>query len=221
MSRPSSLTGGTPPEAKEGGADRRAGRGDPSPKVYFSMSVSADGFINGPDGEIDWHRVDDELFEHFIELDREAGWHVYGRRLYETMTYWETAEEEAVPLDPSLVREYARVWRAIPKLVVSNTLDSVGGDARLLEGDLGEAIRGLKSRSSGDISVGGATLAGSLTRLGLVDEFRRYVMPVVVGAGTPYFSPGIGRLDLELVETRRFGSGVVLERYRALSRSGP
>lgn len=186
------------------------------PTVYFAMSVSVDGFVNGPDGGLDWHRVDDELFEHFLELDRRAGWHVYGRRLYETMKFWESPEEEAVPVAPELAREYGRVWRAMPKLVVSSTLGSVSGNAELLEGELGAAVADLRSRSTGDISVGGPTLAGALARLGLVDEFRRYVVPAVTGGGTPYFRDDVGRLELELVETHRFGSGVVLERHRTV-----
>ncbi len=196
---------------------KRSAGGREGAKVYFGMSVSLDGFINGPDGDLSWHKVDDELFSHFIEIDRRTGWHVYGRGLYETMQYWETFREEDAPPGDTLMAEYARIWEELPKLVVSRTLESVSGNARLLAGDLADAIVELKKTSEGDISVGGASLAGSLAQLGLIDEYHRYVTPVVIGDGTPFFHPRIDPFELELLETQTFGSGVLLERYRPLT----
>jgi dihydrofolate reductase len=179
--------------------------------VTFSMSVSLDGYVNDSDGEIDWHRVDDELHRHFNDLDREVSCHVYGRRLYETMRVWETLGDEPDATEP--MREYARIWQEIPKYVVSNTLSSVPEGFELLGGGLEDELETLKRRYDGAISVGGATLAGSLMELGLVDELRRYVVPVVIGGGTPYFTGDIDRLECTLLETRTFDIGVVLERY--------
>ena len=179
--------------------------------VTFSMGVSLDGYVNDADGEIDWHRVDDELHQHFNDHDSEVSCHVYGHRLYETMLVWETLGDE--PDADKVTREYARIWQAIPKYVVSNTLSSVPEGFELLGGDLEAELEALKRKHDGEITVGGATLAGSLMELGLVDELRRYVVPVVIGDGTPYFTGDVDRLECTLLETRTFDTGVVLERY--------
>lgn len=180
-------------------------------KVSFGMSVSLDGYVNDQDGGIDWHRVSDELHRHFNDLDREIGCHVYGRRLYETMLFWETFDEN--PDADETMLEYAHIWQGIPKYVVSRTLSSVPDGFQLLDGSLEDDLEALKRTHDGEISVGGPTLAGALTKLGLVDEFRRYVVPVVLGGGTPYFTDDVDHLELTLLETRTFDNGVILEHY--------
>jgi dihydrofolate reductase len=181
-------------------------------KVIYSMSVSLDGFIAGPAGEIDWSAPDEELHRFHNERTRELGAHLCGRRLYEVMTYWETADEN--PSAPEHVLEFARIWKALPKIVFSTTLERVEGNARLARDGVAEEVARLKEQSGKDVAVGGAGLASSLIGLGLVDEFGLFVSPVVLGAGTPYFPRLDDRIDLELVETRTFGSRVVYERYR-------
>jgi dihydrofolate reductase len=181
-------------------------------KLIFSMSVSLDGYIAGPKGEIDWSPPDDELHRFHNERVRELGGHLCGRRLYETMVYWETAEQ-----DQSLgetERDFARIWQALPKVVFSNTLDEVKGNTRLVRGDPAEEVRRLKEEPGKDLGVGGAGLAASLTKLGLIDDYELFVVPVVLGGGTPYFPPLEERINLDLVETRTFGSRVVYLRYQ-------
>jgi dihydrofolate reductase len=181
-------------------------------KVIYSMSVSLDGFIAGPNGEIDWGAPDEELHRFHNQRTREIGAHLCGRRLYEVMTYWETAEEN--PSAPQHVLEFARIWKQLPKIVFSKTLDTVEGNYRLVRGGVDEEVAKLKEEPGKDLAVGGAGLASSLIELGLVDEYRLFVIPVVLGAGTPYFPPLEQRIELELVETRTFGSRVVYVRYR-------
>lgn len=181
-------------------------------KLIYSMSVSLDGFIAGPDGEIDWSPPDEELHRFHNEQVREIGAHLCGRRLYETMVYWETAEENPSASDYEL--EFARIWKALPKIVFSKTLQKVEGDARLVRDGLADEVAKLKEQPGKDLAVGGAGLASSCIELGLIDEYRLFVSPVVLGGGTPYFPPLQERIDLELVETRTFGSRVVFVRYR-------
>jgi len=175
------------------------------------MSVSLDGFIAGPRGEIDWGAPDDELHRFHNEEVRELGAHLCGRRLYEEMRYWDTADE-----DPSLGEtqtEFAQIWQQLPKVVFSTTLDAVEGNARLATGGVAEELARLKEETDRDIAVGGAGLASSLVELGLVDDYRLFVSPVVLGGGTPYFPPLEQRIELKLVETRVFASRVVFLRY--------
>src|SRR5918996_395736 len=180
--------------------------------VIYSMSVSLDGFIAGPGGEIDWGAPDEELHRFHNQRVRELGGHLLGRRLYETMVYWETADQNPSATDYEL--EFAHIWQELPKVVFSRTLDRVEGNARLVSEGVAEEVAKLKEQPGKDLSVGGAGLASSLIELGLVDEYRLFVSPVVLGGGTPFF-PAVGeRLDLELVETRTFGSRVVYLRYR-------
>ncbi|HEX7300090.1 MAG TPA: dihydrofolate reductase family protein [Solirubrobacteraceae bacterium] len=182
-------------------------------KVIYSMGVSLDGFIAGPHGEIDWGAPDEELHRFHNEQTRELGAHLCGRRLYETMVYWETADQD--PSAPDFVLEFARIWQDLPKIVFSTTLDSVQGNARLVTDGVAEEVARLKEQPGKDLAVGGAGLASSLIELGLVDEYRLFISPVVLGAGTPYFPTVEERINLELVETRTFGSRVVYVRYRA------
>jgi dihydrofolate reductase len=181
-------------------------------KVIYSMGVSLDGFIAGPGGEIDWSAPDEELHRFHNQQMREVGAHLLGRRLYEEMTYWETAEE-----NPSLgeaEREFAGIWKHLPKIVFSKALEEVEGNARLVRDGVEEEVAKLKGQPGKDLAVGGAGLASSLIKLGLVDEYRLFVSPVVLGGGTPYFPALKERIELELVETRTFGSRVVYVRYR-------
>jgi dihydrofolate reductase len=181
-------------------------------KLIYSMGVSLDGYIAGPKGEIDWGAPDEELHRFHNEQMREIGAHLCGRRLYETMLYWETAEENPGAADYEI--EFARIWKSIPKIVFSTTLDRVEGNARLLRDGLAEEVTRLKDEPGKDLAVGGAGLASSLIELGLIDEFRLFVSPVVLGAGTPYFPALEERIKLELLETRTFDSRVLYVRYQ-------
>jgi dihydrofolate reductase len=181
--------------------------------VTYSMNVSLDGYIVGPDGGFDWTTPDAEVFRFWIDEIREVGVHLMGRRLYETMLYWETADEEH-PLDDAEL-EWSALWRPLPKVVFSTTLSAVQGNARLASGSLEEEIGRLRAEpGEGDIAIGGATLADQAAAFDLIDEYRAMVYPVLVGGGISYFPQREQRVDLELVETRTFSSNVVYLRYR-------
>ena len=184
-------------------------------KLIYSMGVSLDGYIADPHGKIDWSAPDEELHRFHNQQARETGVFLFGRRMYETMTFWETAEEQ--PSLPEYEREFARIYLETPKVVFSTTLDEVAGKARLATGDAAEEVARLKEEPGADLAVGGAGLASTMIRAGLVDEFRLFVSPVVLGGGTPYFPPLEDRIDLELAETRTFGSRVV---YLCYGRKG-
>jgi dihydrofolate reductase len=185
-------------------------------KLIYSMGVSLDGFIADPNGELDWTSPDEELHRFHNEQTRELGGHLLGRGLYETMRYWETAEEN--PSSQEYELEFARIWNDLPKVVFSRTLDRVEGDARLARDDPAEEVARLKEEPGRDLAVGGAGLASVLTKVDLIDEYGPFVYPVVLGGGTPYFPALDQRINLELVETRTFGSRVVYLRYRRPSR---
>ncbi|MET9725141.1 dihydrofolate reductase family protein [Streptomyces zaomyceticus] len=183
--------------------------------VTYSMSVSLDGYIVGPDGGFDWTVPEDDVFRFWIEEIRGVGVHLLGRRLYETMLYWETADQ-----DPSIdedTREWIALWNPLPKVVFSTTLTSVQGNARLASGSVVEEIERLRSEpGEGDIAIGGATLAAEVAEAGLIDEYQIMVYPVLVGGGIPFFARPERQVDLELVETRTFNSRVVHLRYRVV-----
>ena len=181
--------------------------------VTYSMGASLDGYIVGPDGRFDWTVPDPEVFRFWIDEIREVGVHLMGRRLYETMLYWETADQEQSLDDAEL--EWAGLWKPLPKVVFSTTLSTLQGNARLASSGVAEEIERLRAEpGKGDIAIGGATLAAEAAALGLIDEYRVMVHPVLVGGGTPYFPRDERRVDLELVETRTFSSSVVYLRYR-------
>ena len=185
-------------------------------RVTYSMSVSLDGYIVGPDGGFDWTAPDAEVFRFWLDEIRQVGVHLLGRRLYETMLYWETAEQEQTLDEVEL--EWAAIWKALPKVVFSTTLSAVQGNARLVCGGVAEELRRLRAEpGQGEIAIGGATLAAEVAAAGLVDEYRAMVYPVLVGGGVPFFPRGERRVDLELVETRSFNSGVAYLRYRVMS----
>jgi dihydrofolate reductase len=179
--------------------------------LIYSMSMSLDGFIAGPGGDIGFTAPDEELFRFHVEQTRLIGVELMGRRLYEAMLVWETAETWA---DADGL-EFARIWNAIPKVVFSSTLERVEGNARLAGGDVaGEVARLRDAPGEGVVSVGGAGLASTLIKLDLIDEYRLFVGPVVLGGGTPYFPSLDRKIELELLETRTFGSRVTYLRYR-------
>lgn len=184
-------------------------------KVIYSMGVSLDGFIAGPGGEIDWSVPDEELHCFHNRQAEEIGTHFCGRRLYEVMVYWETAGEN--PSIGEIELEFARIWQAMPKVVFSSTLEKVEGNAKLAGSGVAEEVARLKQQPGKDLAVGGAGLAATFIELGLVDEFRLFVSPVVLGGGTPFFPALKEKVDLELVETKTFGSRVVYLRYRCLT----
>jgi dihydrofolate reductase len=182
-------------------------------KLIYSFGVSLDGFIAGPGGDIPWSAPDEELHRFHNEQARELGAHLYGRGLYEVMRYWETAEEEN-PSAPEHELEFARIWKETPKIVFSSTLEQVEGNARLATDGVAEEVARLKQQPGKDLAVGGAGLASTCIKLDLIDEYGLFVNPVVVGRGTPFFPALDETIDLELVETRTFGSRVVYVRYR-------
>ena len=181
--------------------------------VTYSMGVSLDGYIVGPDGGFDWTAPDEELFRFAIDQIREVGVHLLGRRLYESMLYWETADQDP-SLDDSML-EWTALWKSLPKVVFSTTLSAVQGNTRLVSGGLAEEIERLRTEpGNGDIAIGGAALAAEAAASDLIDEYRPKVYPVLVGGGIPFFPQQERRVDLELVETRGFPSRVVYLRYR-------
>jgi dihydrofolate reductase len=182
-------------------------------KVICAFSVSLDGFIEAADGDIAWSYPDEELHNHFNVRESAIDLYLYGRRLYEDMAaFWPTAGEN--PAAPEIEKEYARIWKPKPKVVFSTTLKQVGWNARLVKGNIADEVHKLKEQPGRDMTVGGAGLASTFTQLGLIDEFWLYVHPVVLGDGKPMFPKPGGRLNLQLIETRRFGRGIVLLRYQ-------
>ncbi|MEU8777391.1 dihydrofolate reductase family protein [Streptomyces sp. NPDC048606] len=185
--------------------------------VTYSMGVSLDGYIVGPDGGFDWTGPDPEVFRFWIDEIRDVGVHLLGRKLYETMLYWETAAEEGT-LDEA-EREWVALWNPLPKVVFSTTLTTVRGNARLASGDPAREIERLRAEpGEGDIAIGGAHLAAQAAAAGLIDEYRAVVHPVLVGGGIPFFPREERRVDLELVETRTFGGQFVYLRHRVTRR---
>jgi dihydrofolate reductase len=182
-------------------------------QVVYVASISIDGYIGSANGDDQWVVPDPELHRHFNELESSIDTHLYGRRMYELMAeYWPAADED--PSVPEYVAEYARIWRAMPKVVFSNSLERVEWNARLVRGDAAAEVSRLKRERGESMSVGGSALATSLANAGLIDEFRFYVMPTIVGEGTPAFPDLTAHLEVEPVEVRRFPSGAVLLRYR-------
>jgi dihydrofolate reductase len=186
--------------------------------LIYTMGVSLDGYIVGPDGSFQWTAPDPELFRFITDQTRELAAYVMGRRLYETMLYWETVDQDALDDD---ARAWAAIWNPLPKVVFSTTLSAVEGNARLATGSLAEEIERLRGEAGErDIAIGGATLAGEAARLDLIDEYLPRVYPVLVGGGIPFYaeSESERRLELELVESHTFPSQVVYFRYRVAPR---
>jgi len=180
--------------------------------VIYSMSVSLDGFTAAPDGDIGWTAPDAELFRFHIEQTRPIAACLCGRRLYEEMLVWETAEQT---MFDEADLEFARIWRPIPKVVFSRTLASVAGTARLATDDIATEVGRLRDQpGEGVVEIGGPGLAAAAIAADLIDEYRQFVNPVILGGGTPYFTPLAKPLDLRLTESRTFSSGIVYLRYQ-------
>lgn len=181
-------------------------------KLIYSLGISLDGFIAGPNGNIDWTAPDEELHRFHNLQTREIGVHLCGRRVYEVMTYWETADQDPSAADYTL--EFAHIWKSLPKIVFSKTLEQVVGNTTLLRGGVVEEVTKLKQQPGKNLAVAGAGLASTLIKHNLIDEYRLFINPVVLGAGIPYFPPLEQRIQLELLETRTFSSRVVYLRYQ-------
>jgi dihydrofolate reductase len=184
-------------------------------KLIYSAIASADGYVEDAAGRFDWAAPDDELHGFVNDLERPVGTYLYGRRMYETMLYWETAH--TVPGQTAAVREYTGIWQAADKIVFSTALQSVPSARTRIERTFDPGlIRQLKSAAGHDLTVGGADLAGQAIKAGLVDELQLFLVPIVVGGGRPALPDGV-RSELELLDTRRFASGAVYLRYRPRS----
>ena len=184
-------------------------------QVTYSMGMSLDGYIVGPDGGFQWTAPDDELFQFAIDQIREVDVHLMGRRLYEAMLYWETVEKD--PTLDDAKREWISLWNPLPKVVFSRTLSSVEGNARLATGSVAEEIELLRAEpGDGNIAIGGATLAAEVAALDLIDEYRPKVYPVLVGGGIPFFPQAERQVNLELLESRTFPTEVIYLRQRVV-----
>jgi dihydrofolate reductase len=176
-------------------------------KLVYSAIASLDGYVADEDGGFDWAAPDDEVFAAVNDLERPIGTYLYGRRMYETMVFWETAGDD----QPAVARDFTRIWQAADKIVYSRTLGAPSSARTRIERELDPAaIEGLKE--AGDLSIGGAEIAGVALAAGLVDECHLFLVPVVVGGGTRALPDGV-RLQLELLGERRFRSGVVHLHY--------
>ena len=183
-------------------------------KLIYSAIASLDGYIEDEHGTFDWVAPDEEVHAFVNERERPIGTYLYGRRLYDTMVYWETEGD-----DEPVTRDYATIWRAADKVVFSRTLETVTSARTRIERDFDpDAIRRMKASATSDISIGGAGLAGQAMAAGLVDECHLFLGPVIVGGGKRALPAGV-RADLELLDERRFSGGVVYVRYRVLTAS--
>jgi len=180
-------------------------------KLIYAALASLDGYVEDEAGTFDWAAPDEEVHAFVNDLERSIGTHLYGRRMYETMVFWENVSIEAD--EPAVFRDYAEIWRAAQKVVFSRTLETVSSARTRIERDFDpDAIRQLKQSSGSDISVGGAELAGQAMGAGLVDECHLFVFPIVVGGGKRALPDGV-RARLELLDERRFDGGVVHLHY--------
>jgi dihydrofolate reductase len=182
-------------------------------RLVYAGITSLDGYTVDAEGSFAWAEPDKEVHAFVNDLERRVGTYLYGRRLYETMRVWQTVSDDE---GPEVARDFARVWRAADKVVYSATLSDVSTPRTRLEHDFDPAVvRALVDAADRDVSVGGATLAASALHAGIVDELHQFLHPVVVGGGTPYLPVGV-RLDLELLDERRFESGVVHLHHRVV-----
>jgi dihydrofolate reductase len=180
-------------------------------KLIYLALTSLDGFVEDGDGKFDWAAPDEEVHAFVNDLARPIGTYLYGRRMYETMVFWETAPTLAD--QPPFVKDFAQIWRAADKIVYSTTLEAVSSARTRIERDFDpEAVRQMKSRVEHDITVGGPNLAAQAFKAGLIDECHLFLAPIVVGGGKRSL-PG-NRLELELLDERRFGKGMVHLHYR-------
>jgi dihydrofolate reductase len=183
------------------------------PNIILWMGISLDGFIEGPEQDISWHRVDEELHRHMNEELGLLGGFLGGRVTHELMAgYWPNAGTD--PSSSAIEVEFARIWLGMPKFVYSRTLQQADWNTTIIREVVPEEVRELKAQAGGDLALSGADLAAAFMRQGLIDEYRVYVHPVIIGAGKPLF-PADVTVDLDLVDTHRFGNGVVMLHYRA------
>jgi dihydrofolate reductase len=181
-------------------------------KLVYSAIASLDGYIEDADGRFDWAAPDEEVHRFVNDLERPIGTYLYGRRMYDTMVFWEN--RELLADESAVMRDYAAIWQAADKVVYSRTLESAASARTRIERAFEpEAVRAMKTAAAGDISVGGADLAGQALAAGLVDECQLLLGPIAVGGGKPALPAGV-RIRLELLDERRFASGVVYLRYR-------
>src|SRR3712207_3411661 len=181
-------------------------------KLIYSAITSLDGYVADEDGNFDWAAPDEEVHAFVNDLERRVGTHLYGRRMYEVMRYWETADA-VIDVSP-LEQDYAQIWQAADKIVYSRTLEAVSSARTRIERDFDpEAVRRMKMQAEQDISMGGPELAAQAFRAGLVDECHLFVAPIVVGGGKRSLPDNV-RLKLELLDEHRFDSGMVYLRYR-------
>jgi dihydrofolate reductase len=185
-------------------------------RLIYSAIASLDGYVADEAGNFDWAAPDEDVHRFVNDLERPIGTYLYGRRMYETMVFWEVMDFSGAP---PFVRDFAEVWRAADKVVYSKTLDAVSSDRTRLERAFDPAaVRRLKAQAGRDISIGGPELAGRAIAAGLVDELHLFVVPVLVGGGKRSLPDGV-RLELELLDERQFGSGVIHLHY-ACRRAG-
>jgi dihydrofolate reductase len=183
-------------------------------RLIYSPIASLDGYVEDTAGAFDWSAPDDEVLAFVNDLERPIGTYLYGRRMYETLTYWETASIDAAQTEPE--RDFARIWRAAEKIVYSRTLPAPTTVGTRLERSVDPAdVRRLKQSSTSDLSMGGADLAGQALAAGLVDECQVFLGPIAIGGGKPVFPLGV-RLRLELLDEHRFSGGTVCLRYAML-----
>ena len=180
--------------------------------LHYSVITSLDGYTADAEGGFDWSVPDEEVHAFVNELERPVGTYLYGRRMYDTMRFWQ--DPPGLDTEPAVFRDYAAIWQGADKVVFSRTLEEpLTPRTRILREFDAATVQGLKEAGDDDLSVGGAELGRQALRLGLVDEVQQLLSPVVVGGGKPFLPDGL-RLDLELLDERRFTNGVVFLRYR-------
>jgi dihydrofolate reductase len=184
-------------------------------KLIYSAITSLDGYVADEDGNFDWAAPDDEVHSFVNDLERPVGTYLYGRGMYDVMAYWETADTDAD--QPTVGQDFAEIWQAADKIVYSKTLNEVSTARTSIERDFdAEAIRQLKASAERDLSVGGPDLAAQAIQAGLVDEYHLFLTPIIVGGGKQALPDDV-RVELELLDERRFGNGTVFLRYRTRS----
>ncbi|MFJ9481122.1 dihydrofolate reductase family protein [Streptomyces mirabilis] len=186
-------------------------------KLIYGMNLTLDGYIAAPGDDIGWSVPSDELFQFWSDQLQATDLSLYGRKLWQTMSsYWPTGDQQPNATPAEI--EFARRWRDMSKVVFSSTIDKVDWNTRLVTGDAVAEITRLKAEDGGPMDIGGATLAGTAMRAGLIDEYVLATAPVLVGGGTPFFTALDNWVNLNLVETRTFPGGVILTRYETRRR---
>ncbi len=184
-------------------------------KLIYSAITSLDGYVADEDGNFDWAAPDEEVHSFVNDLERPVGTYLYGRRMYEVMVYWEDAD--TVADQPPAIQDFAEIWQAADKIVYSKTLEEASSARTRIERDFNiEAIRQLKASAERALTVGGPDLAAQAIKAGLVDEYQLFLSPIMVGGGKQALPDDV-RVELELLEERRFGNGTVYLRYRTRS----